>query len=214
MMYFTSIAHDSPDENPPEETPSRLEALGSAAAGIAHDMNNELTLLLNYLSVTNVEEARAAAARCSALTASLLSYCRGGGLDLRRMDPSRFLREFARHLALPESVRLHLEIPEALPPILADGAALTRVLDNLVSNARYAMRDSGRITVRASELTIQVEDSGPGIDPALTKRIFDPFFSTKGAGGNGTGPGYCERDYARAGRLSAPSLRVGAWRMF
>lgn len=51
--------------------------VGSAAAGIAHDINNQLTLILNHLAVPNLESAREATARCTALTASLLSYCRG-----------------------------------------------------------------------------------------------------------------------------------------
>ncbi len=164
-----------------------LAELGSAAAGIAHDINNQLTLILNYLDISNVEGARAAAGRCSALTSSLLSWCRGETMQLQAIEPRAFLLDFADSLPLPDTVSLTLEAPEALPTIKADPLALTRVLTNLISNACDAMKNAGAIRLRAFDHTIEVSDSGPGVAPALTKRIFEPFFSTKGAKGTGLG---------------------------
>jgi signal transduction histidine kinase len=64
---------------------------------------------------------------------------------------------------------------------------LTPALTNLISNACDAMGDRGTITITASPRTIDVEDSGPGIPLDMTRKIFEPFFSTKGAGGTGLG---------------------------
>ena len=67
---------------------SRLETIGSAAAGIAHDINNQLTLILNYLEITDLRGAREAADRCCALTSSLLSYCRNWKTPFRTSKPT------------------------------------------------------------------------------------------------------------------------------
>jgi two-component system NtrC family sensor kinase len=166
---------------------SRLEIIGSAASGIAHDINNQLTLIVNHLSVADVESARAAVDRCSALTASLLFYCRGEAIALDVVDPAIFLRHFAAQLCLPGGIDLVLGIPAALPAIAANRLALTRVLTNLVSNACAAMEGKGTLWISATPGTIEVRDSGPGIPDEYRKQIFDPFFTTKGADGIGLG---------------------------
>jgi signal transduction histidine kinase len=167
---------------------ARLESVGAAAAGIAHDMNNHLTLILNHLEAADIEAARAAAGRCCALTASLLSWCRGEPLRVCSLEPVAWLTEFTRSLQLPGSVTLELELPgSALPAIGAEPGALARVLTNLVHNAVDAMDGSGVLRIRASKGLIQVEDSGSGIPPADRERVFEPFFSTKGKLGTGLG---------------------------
>jgi signal transduction histidine kinase len=164
-----------------------LAELGSAAAGIAHDINNQLTLILNYLSVSDVDGARRAAARCTELTSGLLSWCRGETLRLQPVDVCEFLVDFADSLHLPDGVALRIEIPEAHPRIRADRLALTRMLTNLVSNACDAMHGEGSIVIRAAGHSIEVADSGPGVEAAVARRIFEPFFSTKGSAGTGLG---------------------------
>ncbi|MES1256931.1 MAG: HAMP domain-containing sensor histidine kinase [Acidobacteriota bacterium] len=166
---------------------ARLESVGAAAAGIAHDMNNQLTLILNHLETPDIEAARAAADRCSALTASLLSWCRGEPLRLSGIEPVAWLAEFAGSLTLPESVALELELPGSLPSVKAEPVALARILTNLVRNALDAMGGSGVLRIRAAKGLIQVEDSGPGIPLADRERVFEPFFSTKGNLGTGLG---------------------------
>ncbi len=169
----------------------RLEMIGSAAAGIAHDMNNQLNLIVNHLSLSNgardIEAAQRAAERCSALTASLLAYCKGDPIEVSSTNPAVFLRDFVTQLRLPEGIDLHLNAPALLPAITADPLALTRALTNLISNACNAMDDRGTLRISASPRTIEVSDSGPGIPPDSCKRIFDPFFTTKGAHGTGLG---------------------------
>jgi len=166
---------------------TRLEMLGTAAAGIAHDINNQLTLILNYIETTDLEGARKAASRCTALTAGLLSYSRGEALVLEALDVGKFVSEFAAQLTLPPGVLLTIDLKPSLPPIQADPIALHRVLTNLVSNACDAMKNQGALRITASAGTIEVSDSGPGVAPADRKRIFEPFVSTKGSNGTGLG---------------------------
>jgi signal transduction histidine kinase len=165
----------------------RLEMVGSAAAGIAHDINNQLTLILNHLSTSDVDSAMAAVSRCCHLTAGLLSYCRGESLKLRPMDPAAFVRDFVNTLSIPAGIRLLVDAPAGIPEVLADPSALMRVLTNLTLNACDAMNGSGTLRIAASEHTIEVTDSGPGISALDRRRIFEPFFTTKGSRGTGLG---------------------------
>jgi len=166
---------------------SRLEQIGSAAAGIAHDINNQLNLIVNHLSVLELDGARQAVHRCSALTTSLLSYCRDGGMEIQSHDLSKLLRKAVPQLDLPEGVRLEVEIPSSLPLVRANAIGVIRALTNLVGNACEAMNGSGTLRITASAQQITVSDSGPGIPPELLDRIFEPFFTTRGTAGTGLG---------------------------
>jgi signal transduction histidine kinase len=166
---------------------SRLQIIGSAAAGIAHDINNQLTLILNHLSFGDVQGAQVAVDRCSALTTSLLSYCRGEAVEFGPLDPVAFLRHFTTQLCLPGEIDIALHAPALLPAIMANPLALTRVLTNLISNARAAMNDCGRLQIAAAPGMIEVSDSGPGVPAESRMKIFEPFFTTKGGAGTGLG---------------------------
>jgi len=184
------------------ENPERLEAIGSAAAGIAHDINNQLILIVNHISMKDSDRALAAVARCAALTRSLLDFSRGEPVPLQPLDPGVFLREFLASLQLPQGVRLVADIPVSLPAIAADALTLERALTNLVSNACAAMKNSGTLTISASARQIEIGDSGPGIPPDWATRIFEPFFTTKGPEGTGLGLAIV-RDIMRRHRGSA-----------
>jgi len=165
----------------------RLETIGSAAAGIAHDINNQLMLIVNHLSLADVQGAQAAVDRCSALTASLLSYCRGEAVEIRPLDPVTFLRNFTAQLCLAQDIDVTLRTPASLPAIMANPFALSRVMTNLVSNACAAMNERGKLRISAGRGVIEVSDSGPGIPAQSRMKIFEPFFSTKGDAGTGLG---------------------------
>ena len=180
---------------------NRMKALGLATSGIIHDINNELTVLLNHLAsgdlasgdpesgrleAGHLEGARAAATRCAELSAELLGYCKGDSLALCVWILD-FLGNYAHALQLPSGVRLQLKTPAALPPVSGNAHALRRVLDNLVLNACQAMKNSGTLTLHASRSRIRIQDSGPGIAPADALRIFQPFFSTRRECGTGLG---------------------------
>ncbi len=161
---------------------SRLETIGSAAAGIAHDLNNQFTLILNHLAVSDVASAHDAVSRCVALTSGLLAWCRGESEPLKPTDLASTVRGFAARAGIPEHVRLNIEIAEGLSPVLGDETGIYRALDNLFRNACSAMNTSGKIRIVVRSGEIDVEDSGPGIARENLQRIFEPFFSTRGSG--------------------------------
>jgi len=185
---------------------SRLEKLGSAAAGIAHDINNQLHLILNYLAVADIEGAHRAAERCAALTGSLLAFCKGDPVELVAVDAGDFLFDLVEQLELPEGIDLRLNLAPGLQPILAEPLSLTRALTNLVSNACDALQGQGPIRITAAPRAIAVSDSGPGIPEEVILRIFEPFFSTKGDHGTGLGlPIVRDLMYRQGGSVSVHS---------
>lgn len=189
MNNLRGIRRSKPGERvyDPGMNSDRLEMIGSAAAGIAHDINNQLHLIVNHLALRDIGGAQLAAEHCSALTRSLLDFCKGDAIELSSTNPAAFLRNFVTQLRLPEGIDLLLSVPALLPAITADPLALTRALTNLISNACDAMDGRGTLRITASPRTIEVSDSGPGIPITACKRIFDPFFTTKGAHGTGLG---------------------------
>lgn len=185
---------------------SRLEKLGSAAAGIAHDINNQLHLIVNYLAVTDIEGAHRAAERCAALTESLLAFCKGDPVELIAVDAGDFLLDFVDQLDLPAGIDLRLNLPPGLPAILAEPLSLTRALTNLVSNACDALQGEGPIRITAARRAIAVSDSGAGIPEDVILRIFEPFFSTKSDQGTGLGlPIVRDLMYRQGGSVSVHS---------
>jgi signal transduction histidine kinase len=95
-------------------------------------------------------------------------------------------------------VAVRAVVDEPLPPVQGDPDKIRQVLVNLMLNAAQAMAGEGELTLALSlenqRVVLQVEDSGPGIPDELRERIFDPFFSTKGAGeGTGLGLSVCRR---------------------
>src|SRR6185503_16940238 len=105
---------------------TRLEIIGAAAAGIAHDINNQLTLILNHLDTAEVaradiEQVRNAARRCSSLTSNLLAWVREGEpregeargdegrnetMAVRAIDPGEFVTNFVKQLAIPAGIEV------------------------------------------------------------------------------------------------------------
>ena len=167
---------------------SRLEQIGSAAAGIAHDLNNQLNLIVNYLADgARVDEAREAAQRCSALTNGLLTYCRTEALVNQSLDPAKIARKFVNEFTVPEGITLEVDIPHSLPLMRANLLAVTRAMFNLAKNACDAMNGNGTLRITATAQQIDIADSGPGICQDHLAKIFEPFFTTKKGDGFGLG---------------------------
>jgi signal transduction histidine kinase len=189
----------------------RLASLGTLAAGIAHEINNPLAILMGNLSYAETlvdsspaaprirEHLRAsleAAHRIRRIVRDVGSFARQNAL-LRIVDP-RAVLEGA--LAMVESQlrqRARVECKhDAVPPVMADEGRLAQVFVNLLLNALQAFPDSdepGEIRTRTGEsesgdVFIEVSDTGCGIPAELLDAIFDPFFTTKPPG-EGTGLG-------------------------
>jgi PAS domain S-box-containing protein len=188
---------------------TRVVAMGELAATIAHEVNQPLTAIvtngqfcLRRLdgATTNLHELGPAiteivndGTRASAVISRIRGLLTKGTSDRTELDINQVIQdvttllrnEFARNRVL-----LHTEFAPDLPRVHGDSVQLQQVLINLIMNAIEATRSSanGRreILIRSAKhphsVLVQVQDSGPGIEPGLANRIFEPFFTTKAKG--------------------------------
>jgi PAS domain S-box-containing protein len=188
----------------------KMEAMGQLAGGVAHDFNNLLTVILGQAQLLTrqlehdaparrgLAEIAAAAERAAALTRQLLAFSRKQVLERRPLDLNEIIEGMVRMLErlIGESVKLEKDCANGLWLVSADAGQIEQVVMNLVVNARDAMPEGGRVTLRTANVVtdrgewieIGVRDTGTGIEPKHLARIFEPFFTTKAAG-RGTGLG-------------------------
>jgi signal transduction histidine kinase/ActR/RegA family two-component response regulator len=184
----------------------QLEALGRLAGGIAHDVNNVLTVVMGFAESAmeslpdgttardDVAEVISAASRAAALTRQLLMFARRQPAEPVVFDPAERLEEGSLMLQrlLGEDILLEYDIAQGVPTVRLDPAQFDQAVTNLVLNARDAMPQGGRIAVclrtSGAWVELSVTDEGVGMDEDTRARIFEPFFSTK-ALDRGTGLG-------------------------
>ncbi len=185
----------------------RLESLGVLAGGIAHDFNNLLMAIIGNASLLSeecdldeagLESVRGvltAGQRAQQLTGSLLTFARGGTPARRRLALADVVRDAMELVSGGGAVRMEADLPDGLPHVMADPAQLGQVVSNLLLNARQAMTGDGAIRIRARRIDgplegldgvrfvrLRIEDDGPGLEPEIIDRIFEPYFSTKETG--------------------------------
>jgi PAS domain S-box-containing protein len=186
----------------------RMDALGTLAGGIAHDLNNALVPILALSKrlrdqpdrpardYGNLDLILSAAYRARDLVRQVLAFSRKEIAEKRPIDLGQLLRETMSILraSIPASISLEQRIEE-VPLITGDPSQLHQVVINLVTNAAYAIGPSrGKIEVElragasCGEIELLVRDTGCGMDGETVRRIFDPFFTTKPVG-EGTGLG-------------------------
>jgi signal transduction histidine kinase/CheY-like chemotaxis protein len=194
----------------------RLDAVGTLAAGLAHDMNNILGGILAYAEVLHAEATdktvradlsriRQEAERGAALTRSLLAFSRRGQYRRRPILLHSVLDDMQPLVSRTLGKNISIVRSDG-PPTIIDGdpAQLGQVLLNLCLNAKDAMNEAGTVTVSTDEIDVaagaidklptgryaklSVKDTGAGMDAETKARIFEPFFTTK-AVGKGTGLG-------------------------
>jgi len=199
----------------------RLEMLGRVTGGVAHDFNNLLTVIAGYGELLvgtlppdtpprrHAEALMDGCERARTLVGQLLTAGRGSNGERREQDLAHLIADSAAFLRQLAGPGIDLELALGRGPVLAslDAGQIQQVLMNLVVNARDAMPDGGRITVRLEPIDLDreavagrpgtrpgsfallsVTDTGIGMDAAVRERIFEPFFTTKPAG-KGTGLG-------------------------
>jgi signal transduction histidine kinase len=184
----------------------KLGSIGVLASSITHEFNNILTTVINYskMGLRHRDAATrekafnkilSAGQRAAKITTGMLSYSRARG---DRRDPLSLVQILQDVLLLVEkdlqSHRIRLETNFADDPYAeVNPGQVQQVLLNLIINARQAMGEGGAmtVTVRASARDgmgeIAIRDTGSGIPPEKLRSIFDPFFSTKTADGEGQG---------------------------
>jgi signal transduction histidine kinase len=186
----------------------KLKAIGQLASGVAHDMRNPLGIIIQGVSyleqlIPPAEKEQLetltmimdSAQRADGIVASLLDFSRATKLELRPEDINSVL-ENCLNLVKTElkHIKVTRQFQEGLPKIPVDKNKLMQVFINLFMNAAHAMPENGELTIRsflkkAEEIiVVEVEDTGTGISEENLKRIFAPFFTTKGPD-KGTGLG-------------------------
>jgi PAS domain S-box-containing protein len=191
----------------------KLRALGEMAAGVAHNFNNLLTVVMGNAELSalrqdlpesvrqDLRRISESARRCAAIVRRIQTF--GRPIDLSKKAPvdlPQVVRDTVdltrpRWKSEPErqgrAVRIELEL-EPVPPIASQGSAWEEILSNLIFNAVDAMPQGGTITIGVAqaggELVLRVRDTGVGMDEETRKRVFEPFFTTKGPE-QGTGLG-------------------------
>ncbi|MBN1944831.1 MAG: PAS domain-containing protein [Bradymonadales bacterium] len=199
----------------------KMEAVGRLAGGVAHDFNNMLGAILGYTDfaldqvdptsplVADLWEIRKAAERSAELTKQLLSFARKQTIVPKVLDPNQIVSQMLKMLrrVVGEDIDLVWAPGEQIGPVYMDPAQVNQIVVNLCVNARDAITDTGRITVKTEScvldeeycsshtdaipgeyVMLSVSDDGCGMDRSTVERLFEPFFTTKELG-RGTGLG-------------------------
>jgi len=199
----------------------RLESVGILAGGIAHDFNNVLTGITGYtdLALARLEDSHPvkryletiaiSGQKAGEMTRQLLAFSRKQETNKQVVNLNSLITNLMKILdrMIGDDIVLELDTASDLPPVMADPTHIEHVLLNMAVNAKDAMPNGGKLTIRTSTailddtivdrlegvdpghfVCISISDSGAGMTEEVKKKIFDPFFTTK-ASDRGTGLG-------------------------
>lgn len=189
----------------------RAKASGEIAAGVAHDVNNLLSIILSRAemalkdvrdtnlkkSIKVIEQAAIDSSKTVSRLRVLTGTQRGDALEMvglnQLVDEALQMVE-TRRVELEKTGSIAIAIGAELgevAPVLGDAAQLREVLVNLIFNAMNAMPEGGEIEVKTwqedSQVILAISDTGMGIPEEIRGKIFDPFFTTRGSKGAGLG---------------------------
>jgi PAS domain S-box-containing protein len=180
----------------------KLASLGSLSAGVAHEMNNPVGIILGFSELllekfpadskeyNMLKTIERQATNCQRIVENLLTFARipeKAAIDTDIVDDIQKVVNMVTNTMLTKKVDLKKEIAEDLPRVRGDGQQLEQVFLNIINNAVAAMGDDGGIlTISAKRsnnmVSIRFTDTGPGISLENRDKIFEPFFTTKKVG--------------------------------
>ena len=187
----------------------KLSALGGLLAGVAHELNNPLSIIVANAAMLEedvtdpalrrrIERLATAARRSGRIVKTFLAMARNRPSQIERVRSSELIEtalEVASYGLDAMGARIVLDLDATDPVIAVDPDHIVQVLTNLIINAEHALRakgEAGQLSIRSRRagtgVEILVEDNGPGVPVDLRGRIFEPYFSTKELG-EGTGVG-------------------------
>jgi signal transduction histidine kinase len=196
------------------ESTSRLASIGRLAAGIAHEINNPLAVINENAGLIKdlfalkkeysddpqlmelIDAVLESVERAGDITKELLGFARTFEPKIQPLQLNKVINEvvsFYRKEALYRNININIDIPEDIPVIHSDLGNLQQIFLNLINNAFQALDSGGRLDISVTRqgeryVVTSISDNGCGIPEAEQKKIFEPFYSTKGpTGGTGLG---------------------------
>lgn len=182
----------------------KLAHMGQLSAGIAHELNNPLGVVIMYSNILLEESAPEdpvrddlkliveQAGRCKKIVGGLLNFARKNQVNHQLISIRELVNHGLESLIVPENVTITITDRTTNPEAMIDVEQMTQVLTNLVKNAFEAMPGKGAINIiledTLGDVSITIKDTGTGIKEENLVKIFEPFFTTKGIG-HGTGLG-------------------------
>jgi two-component system NtrC family sensor kinase len=182
----------------------KLAHMGQLSAGIAHELNNPLGVVIMYSNIL-LEESKPGepfsedlkliveqAARCKKIVGGLLNFARKNQVNHQLASIKELVNHSLESLIIPEKIKINITDQCTNHEAMLDTEQMMQVITNLIKNAFDAIPDEGIIDIgledTLGDVIIKISDSGTGIKEEDRAKIFEPFFTTKGIG-HGTGLG-------------------------